>query len=366
MASRSRSPVRGDAVEWAKRYLDELYKTDADTRSMYRTRLREKFAHDDTCRTGCFETRWLGNVVAELDRMYFDGYLLYYLTQLRGGLRIGPRANMGTSIGFVFSPSESDKKIDRYITLEMNAEIIAAIFQGTEPAYQAGGFTCTTRFECFLYCLEHEFIHVFMWLCVDLGLRNDDADHHDTQFTSMLRRMFAHTSRMHGITPGVPSAPLDRQRIRNSIARLVPRITSDEDDSNDEDEKSTDQFWVYSPFSDAYVNVVVVPDEDVRPKKLVRAAKQFHKSDYAGNVVFITKVGGEGRHVAVHVDALSLENMQTHVDAYQKRSTITCDRGRSENRYCIVTRDTPEGSHKFVRGSHAGYQQLLAKDISQK
>jgi hypothetical protein len=109
-------------------------------------------------------------------------------------------------------------------TIEIATRILRDAFgpdRPTRPVYAVGGLLCRSRLECMQLTLEHEMVHLLMFVwkeCSD-GAR---LGGHGRTFKLLARNIFGHTETKHGLmTPldeGEPGSA--RERIQRAKARL--------------------------------------------------------------------------------------------------------------------------------------------------
>jgi len=154
------------------------------------------FARQTFPESGCFTLDWLGEVLVTIDHLWYDGLLLPGVYRAYGGLHLYLDNAETRVAGYV--KETGDKKT---VSLHMNRDLFAALFQQQEAGYHSGGLLCQDRMVCALNVILHETVHLALTLCDKLGERPDLRDH-GKEFNRIVKNMFGHTDAQHGLIPG--------------------------------------------------------------------------------------------------------------------------------------------------------------------
>lgn len=155
-----------------------------------------EFAKKTFPASGCFTLDWLGEVLVTIDKLWYDGKLLPGVYHAYGGLQLHLDNAETRVAGYI--KETGDKKT---ISMHMNRDLFAALFQRQEAGYHSGGLLCRDRMVCALNVILHETVHLALTLCDKLGHRPDLRDH-GKEFNRIVKHLFGHTDAQHGLIPG--------------------------------------------------------------------------------------------------------------------------------------------------------------------
>lgn len=160
--------------------------------------------------SGCFSLEWLSEVLVQIDKLWYDGLLLPGVYQAYGAMDLYLDNSETRVAGYVKETGDKKK-----LSLHMNRELFATLFQSQEQGYHSGGLLCRDRMVCALNVILHETVHLALTLCDKLGHRPDVRDH-GKEFNRMVKNMFGHTDSQHGLIPGYEQRH-DLQTIRQRL-----------------------------------------------------------------------------------------------------------------------------------------------------
>lgn len=187
-----------DDVQWCKSFMDRYakHKNKPIDCVDYKQRYEElkEWGRDTFPASGHFTKEWLNTCVTKIDRLWYEDRLLEVVKDLYG--RIEYKAHI------------KEKKVAGYVIpwpdrmeIAMNSELTKQLFTRGERGYHAGGRVCSTRFDCLLYVLLHETLHVLLAVADRLGLHKEVL-YHGKVFRHLRYNLFWQTDSQHGLIPG--------------------------------------------------------------------------------------------------------------------------------------------------------------------
>lgn len=161
-----------------------------------------RFALSSIPVSGQFTQKWLTQIIAKIDELWYDGVLLPQLSRVYRGFHIRVERRLKKQrrpvAGFV-----EESRDGQTISLCMNAALFESLFQAREHGYHSGGLLCTNRLDCFLHVLTHETLHLLLTLADRLTGRDEhDDDHHGDTFMRVVHNLFGQTHPQHGLLEG--------------------------------------------------------------------------------------------------------------------------------------------------------------------
>jgi hypothetical protein len=182
--------------KWCAQIFQLLHKKLPDHVVAQKLATLETFAKKSFPKNGCFSMTWLSEVIVEIDELWYKGQMLPKLDQVYGGLHLYVDAPEAKIAGYVLEKADKSE-----ISLHMNRDLFAALFQKQERGYHSGGILCEDRLICLLHVLLHETVHLILTLCDKLGYRADIRDH-GKDFNKIIKNLFGQTDPQHGLIVG--------------------------------------------------------------------------------------------------------------------------------------------------------------------
>jgi hypothetical protein len=156
----------------------------------------ETFAKKSFPKNGCFSMSWLSEVIVKIDHLWYKDQMLPKLYNAYGGLHLHVDSPEAKIAGYVLEKADKSQ-----ISLHMNRDLFASLFQKQERGYHSGGILCEDRLICLLHVLLHETVHLILTLCDKLGYRDDIRDH-GKEFKKIIKNLFGQTDPQHGLIVG--------------------------------------------------------------------------------------------------------------------------------------------------------------------
>jgi hypothetical protein len=249
-----------------------------------------EIADQKNFKNGCFNYKWLTDVLIGIDKLWFEGKLLWELTKEYGGLRLRIVIKDEEIGGYTCEPEKRD-----FIALHMNPCLIAGLFvHDVEYAYQSGGVLCETRLQCVLHCLLHEVLHLVYTLCDKRGYWNDDEPH-GIAFLNSLKNLFNQTSIQHGMRIGrFHTLSLEDMRKKARTAKYA---------------------WMFDEGKKKWTRISIVPTSEVK-KSWVNKMQKLNPSQKED----IVYVRNKGKIEPIHLGVLRMTNMNELLKDYDKRT----------------------------------------------
>ena len=170
----------------------------------------EKFARASFPVNGCFSLEWLAHIVEKIDELYYQGRMLPQVYEIYGGLRLHVDSPEQEVAGYVLESADC-----KNLSLHMNRDLFASLFQKEERGYHSGGLLCEDRLVCFLHVVLHETVHIILVACENQGHIRNIRDH-GKEFKRITRHLFGQTDPQHGLIPGYEQFH-DLETIRKNI-----------------------------------------------------------------------------------------------------------------------------------------------------
>lgn len=154
-----------------------------------------------------FETRditteLLEEIFEAIDKYYFGGELEERLKEKESILTF--KVTQGTKVAGVCS---MDGKRCNY-TISISKKLFDSLFKNDEKSLRNNGLKCYSKNKCVLSTMEHEIVHLIMYL-YDLH-----DEHHGRVFQCVTKELFGHTDFRHELTLGDPDERLKKEDIR--------------------------------------------------------------------------------------------------------------------------------------------------------
>jgi hypothetical protein len=158
------------------------------------------------------------------DAHFFAGAFRRDFDKTGSNLEMRPSAALSRSAGrCVFDKSLQKNKC--VYTIEIATKILRDAFgpdRPPNPVYPIGGLMCRNRLECMQLTLEHEMIHLLMFVWEECNDKSVLGGHGKT-FQRLARNIFGHTETQHGLFSALP----DEQQGSTSerIARAKEKLS---------------------------------------------------------------------------------------------------------------------------------------------
>lgn len=185
-------------VEWCKSFMDRYgkHKNKPIDCVDYKHRYEElkEWGRDTFPESGHFTKAWLHKCTEKIDRLWYEGRLLSSVKKIYGEIEYKSHIKEKKVAGYVMPwPHKME--------IAMNSELTKQLFSRGEKGYHAGGRVCSTRFDCLLFVLLHETLHVLLAVADRLGLHKEVL-YHGKVFRHLRYNLFWQTDSQHGLIPG--------------------------------------------------------------------------------------------------------------------------------------------------------------------
>jgi hypothetical protein len=159
------------------------------------------------------------------DARFFAGAFRRDFDKTGSNLEMRPSAALSRSVGRCVL-DESRQKHKCAYTIEVATKILRDAFgpdRPPNPVYPIGGLMCRSRLECMQLTLEHEMIHLLMFVwkeCNDKGVLGG----HGKTFKRLARNIFGHTETKHGLFSALPEEEEEQGDTSERIARAKEKL----------------------------------------------------------------------------------------------------------------------------------------------
>jgi hypothetical protein len=168
---------------------------------------------------GCFSLPWMGDMLRDIDRLWYDGRLLSSVRACYGGLILEIDEDDISVAAYVMESDYGDKLFMRF-----NRHLFHSLKfpeDRDDEGYHTGGLLCMDRLECLINIVLHESVHILLTVCDKQGHR-EDTDVHNEEFQKICRNLFGQTDPQHGLVHGMlHNMPLDEIKERLTPGRAV-------------------------------------------------------------------------------------------------------------------------------------------------
>ena len=153
------------------------------------------------------------------DRVFFNDQISQLLQKNNSKLLFEVKSSGKIVSGGFCKYLGRGKAKDCTITISFPEKLYTSLFTRGEKSLYAGGFKCTDRLHCLQYGMEHEIVHMLMFLQGYIGTAGMTMkekriySEHGKLFQCIIKAYFGHTDYTHGLLSGDADKKLTKEAV---------------------------------------------------------------------------------------------------------------------------------------------------------